>query len=122
MGGVRQTGMVAIRVTALAAAIAFASACGGEGTGAVTGTLREYGGPATPGGGQALNGEPMPNTVVIATSRTGARTRATTNSQGVFVFKLHPGTYSLSSRCAVVTTVQVRSGAKLDRDLVCSVP
>jgi phosphatidate phosphatase APP1 len=99
MGAVRRTGVVVSRVT-----------------------LREYGGPATPGGGQVLNGEPMPNTLVIATSRRGAMTRVTTDSRGAFVFKLPAGTYSLSSQCAVVTTVQVRSGVKLDRDLVCSVP
>ena len=114
--------MVVTRIAALATAIAFASACSGDGAGTVTGTLREYGGPATPSGGQALNGEPMPKTEVIATSRTGAKTSVTTDSHGVFVFKLQAGTYSLSSRCAVVTTVHVRSGAKLDRNLVCSVP
>lgn len=102
--------------------VAIASACGGADTGTVTGTLRQYGGPATPNDGQALDGEPMANTVVIATSTAGAKTRVATDSHGVFVFELHVGTYRLSSQCAVETTVQVRAGAKLDRDLICSVP
>lgn len=118
----RPTGVALGRLTSLVALVAVASACGGTGTGTVTGTLRQYGGPATPSGGQALSGKLIPNTVVTATNTAGAKTQAVTDSHGVFVFKLQAGTYRLSSQCAVVTTVQVRSGAKLDRDLTCSVP
>jgi ABC-type transport system substrate-binding protein len=95
----------------------------GPGIGAVTGSVRVYGGPLNPTTRkQALNGDPLPHALVTATGSAGGRHVARTDKRGGFILRLAAGRYTLSSDCAGVAVVVVRAGATLHQDIVCSVP
>ncbi len=104
-----------------------AAACtGSPGQGTVTGTVRMYGGPAAPGGGMTLNGEPLPNSPVSLWSGGHEVASATTDAQGHFTLTAPAGTYDSVQVCGgtspVADTVTVAKNQTTQHDISCPVP
>jgi hypothetical protein len=104
-----------------------AAACAGSpGQGTVTGTVRMYGGPLAPGGGMALNGEPLPNSHVSLWSHGHQVASATTDALGYFTLTLPAGTYDAVQACGapspVGESVMVAENQTTQHDISCQVP
>jgi hypothetical protein len=84
-----------------------------------------YGGPAVPGGGGALNGDPYSDGTVSLWSNGRQAASTTTDAQGRFTVTLAPGTYGIESCGGApppVETVTVAGGQTTQHDISCQVP
>jgi hypothetical protein len=90
------------------------------GVGTLTGRALLYGGPATPGGGQALNGAPGQGVTVKVLKNDTQIAAEVTGTDGTFTFQLPAGTYTIEG--CEQTTADVTANTSTVHDLSCPVP
>lgn len=114
-------------VAVLVGSALLAAACGGSaGVGMVVGTARMYGGPAVQGGGQTLNGVPLPNSSVSLWSKGRRVASTTTDAQGRFTLTAPPGIYDAVQACGglepLPDTLTLAKDQTTQHDITCPVP
>lgn len=106
--------------------VSSATACTGSSLpGTIIGTVREYGGPAIPGKGQAMNGQGQPGVTVSLWQNSHQVATVTTDTQGRFTVKLAPGTYVINGcggSVPVGDAVTIVEGQTVTHDVKCSIP
>lgn len=111
----------------VACVLSLVVSCGGHSghaTATLTGVVRGYGGPATVVNGsthQVLNGDPMADQEVTASSSGKVAASTVTDSGGRYVLRLPPGTYTVIA-CITQVQITLRAGQSKTADLSCSVP
>jgi hypothetical protein len=90
------------------------------GVGTLTGRALLYGGPATPGGGQALNGAPGQGVTVKVLKNDTQVAAEVTGADGTFTFQLPAGTYTIEG--CEQTTADIAANTSTVHDLSCPVP
>lgn len=116
----------AVLTALLVLCVPLVAACSGStAQGTVTGTVRVYGGPATPGGGQAMTGQPAAGATVSLSSNGHEAASTTADAQGRFTLTVAAGNYGVQgcgASSSLGETVTVTENQTTLHDINCSVP